>query len=113
MNLSKGLVVREGIIEVRKARRYARKNKIPFIDLRQGLVFANVEQLSINLSVMISNAFRRPLRANIDSFFDGECFGKRFVAMVPHDFINDFAITTKKSPMSILSALNNNESRLV
>ena len=113
MILSKGLVVREGIIEIRKVRKYAKKNGIPFIDLREGIIFANVEQLNTHLSTAISNVFRRPIRANIDSFFNGRCFGKEFVAVVPHNFINDFAITTKKSPITILNTLCTNESNLV
>ena len=113
LRLTKGLVVREGIVSINKARSYAKRNKLPFIDLRQGITFANVEQLNKNLSMAVSVTFRRPLRANINSFFNGECFGKSFVAMVPHDFINDFLITTKKSPMNILSALTENESQLM
>lgn len=111
--MSRGLVVREGIVDIRRVRRYAKKNSLPVIDLRNGIIFANVEQLSSHLSIKISHAFRRPLRANINSFFNGECFGKSFVAIVPHNFINDFAITTKSSPEDILDALNVNESVLV
>jgi len=113
LELKKGLVVREGVVSILKVRRYAKRNKIPFIDLRDGISFASVEQLNTHLSLAVSNTFRRPLRASIDSFFSGECLGKRFVAMVPHDFINDFIKTTKKSPTGILDALINNESKIM
>ena len=108
----KGIVVREGAVEVGKVKRYAEKNKMPFIDLRQGLTFANVEQLNQNLSIMVSNAFRRPLRADINTFFKGECLGKSFAAVVPNDFVNDFMETTMKSPKDILEHLSENESFL-
>ena len=110
--MSNGLVIREGVVTVHKARLYAKRNNIPFIDLRQGLSFANVEQLSNTLSASVSNAFRRPLRANIVNFFQGECFGKRFVAMIPHDFVNDYVLTIQKSPSSIVSLLSAHESVL-
>lgn len=111
--MSKGIVVREGVVDVKKVKRYAKKNKIPFIDLRQGMNFANIDQLNRHLTLAISNVYRRPIRANVNSFFRGECFGKKFVAVVPHNFVNDYAITTKKSPATILNALCNNESLLM
>ena len=107
--MSKGLVVREGVIPISKIKNYAKKNKLPFIDLRRGIAFSSVEQLSRNLSMYVSNAFRRPVRVSLESFFRGECFGKKFVAVIPHNFINDFVINTKKSPESILSTLSSNE----
>ncbi len=110
--MSRGLVVREGAVSLTKAQIYAKRNKMPFIDLRTGVSFANIEQLSKNLSMVVSNAFRRPVRASIDSFFKGECLGKKFVAVIPHNFINDFMMTTKKSPINILNALSVNESIL-
>lgn len=108
--MSKGLVVREGVVDVKEVKRYARRNKIPFIDLRQGMNFANVEQLNRHLTLAVSNVYRRPVRANVKSFVNGECFGKKFVAVVPHNFVNDYAITTKKSPVNILNTLCDNES---
>ncbi len=110
--MSKGLVVREGAVEVLKVKRYAQKNNIPFIDLRQGISFANIEQLNQNLSLIVSNTFRRPLRADINSFLRGECFGKSFVAAIPNDFVSDFMETTKRSPKDILDYLSANESSL-
>lgn len=110
--VTQGLVIREGIIDLIKARRYAERNKIPFIDLRESLSFANVEQLNQNLSIAVSNAFRRPVRADINNFFRGECFGKTFVAILAHNFINDFTETTQKSPKDIMNFLTVNEAIL-
>ncbi len=107
--MSNGLVIREGSIELRKVRNYANRQKIPFIDMREGISFANMEQLNQCLSMMVSNVFRRPIRISFDNFFKGECLGNKFVAVLPHDFINDFIITTKRMPGRILSDLRHNE----
>ncbi|MFA5406587.1 MAG: hypothetical protein WC307_04500 [Candidatus Nanoarchaeia archaeon] len=110
--MSNGLVVREGSIDLKKARVYASRQRIPFIDLRDGLSYSNIDQLNQCLSVRISNVFRRPIRVSINSFFKGECLGNNFVAILPHDFVNDFMVTTKRMPGSIITDLNYNEAIL-
>ncbi|HLE06533.1 MAG TPA: hypothetical protein VI790_04210 [Candidatus Nanoarchaeia archaeon] len=110
--MSKGLVVREGMVDLLKVRKYADRNKLPFIDLRQDLLFSSEEHLSNYLSMKISNTFKRPLRATLNSFFSGECFGKTFVAVLPYNFLTEFAMTIKKAPMGILEAITNNEATI-
>ena len=110
--MSNGLVVREGAVPLSRARKYAEKNKLPFIDLREDLAFTNNQQLSNHLSVRFSRTFRRPIRVTIESFFKGECFGKRFVAILPHDFLHEYVLSTKQAPKEILNSLSTHESRL-
>ncbi len=110
--MSKGLVIREGAVPLNKVINYAKKNKLPIIDLRNKLSFANIEQLNNHLSLSISKTFRRPIRTSINDFLNGSCRGKPFVAIIPHDFITDLLITTKQLPKEVITKLTNNESML-
>lgn len=92
-----GLVFREGVVDITKAKRYATKNKLPFIDLRRGVTFSSMDGFTKLISSKISDVFRRPLRIDLRSFLRGECNGKRFVAVLPHNFHEEIVLMTKRS----------------
>ncbi len=96
----RGFVFREGIVDINLIKKYAKKKKAGFLDLRR-IGFTNINQLDSLLSRYVSYLLKRPTRISTHKFFDGVHNNKPFFAVLPHNFLTQLSIFNRDKKLTI------------